>query len=296
VSCPAATIKVSTAAELTSALSRARPGASISIADGIYPGHFVAGTSGTAANPIWLCGSSRAILDGGSVKSGYVLQLAPASFWRVVGLSVRGGQKGIVTDGTTGSFLQGLTVTDVGDEGIHLRAMSTKNVVRSNTVARTGRYNAKFGEGVYVGSAVKNWCAYSACRPDRSDDNQIIDNRISATTAENIDVKEGTTHGLISGNTFSGVGGLTAADSWVDVKGTGWVIESNVGQQSPGDGFQTHQILSGWGTRNVFAHNTARVNGPGYAIRLAPANANVVRCDNIAFGAARGLSNVSCTA
>ena len=80
---------------------------------------------------------------------------------------------------------------------------------------------------------------YSDCLPDRSDRNVLEGNDIAETTAESVDIKEGTTGGTVRGNTFSGVG-MSAADAWVDVKGNEWQIVGNVGADAPEDGFQTH--------------------------------------------------------
>jgi hypothetical protein len=296
VRCPKATVTVSSAAQLIHAVGIVRPGAVISLADGTYTGNFTATTSGTAAQPIWLCGGPGAVLDGANYKVGYVLHLDKASYWRIVGLSVRDAQKGVVLDSSSHSVLQGLVVTDVGDEGIHLRAASSFDVVTMNTVARTGKLNGKFGEGIYVGSARKNWPKYGAGGgPDRSDYDVVRANHISATTAECVDIKEGTTGGLLEGNVFDGSHGLTAADSWVDVKGDDWHIVDNSGTASPNDGFQTHQIVQGWGTGNVFSGNHSAVDGPGYGIHLTNRTGNIVECDNTATGAGAGTSNVACT-
>ena len=62
-------------------------------------------------------------------------------------------------------------------------------------VRDTGLLRQFYGEGIYVGSAHKNWCKYSDCQPDASDDDIITGNDIADTTAENIDIKEGTTGG-----------------------------------------------------------------------------------------------------
>jgi hypothetical protein len=286
---------VQTAAQLTAALAAAKPGDSIVMAAGVYTGNFVATTSGTAAAPIYLCGGADAVLDGGGTSIGYALHLNPASYWKVIGFTLRNAQKGVVADGTTHSTIQGLSVHDIGDEGIHLRKATTFTVVIDNTVTRTGLHDKKFGEGIYVGSAKSNWDLYGNGGPDRSDNNVVQGNTISATGAESIDIKEGTTGGSVLHNTFNGAG-MTGADSWVDVKGNDWLIEGNTGTDAPNDGFQTHQIVDGWGTGNVFRSNVAAVNGPGYAFHLTPALTNVVTCDNTFSGAAMGLSNISCTA
>ena len=89
-----------------------------------------------------------------------------------------------MADGVSSSVVQGLTVTQIGDEGVHLRTASTGNVVRGLTISHTGLRTVKFGEGIYVGSAKSNWCAISDCGPDRSDHNVLVANTFSETTAE----------------------------------------------------------------------------------------------------------------
>jgi len=279
VSCPAATTTVGSAEELAAALAKAAPGDVIALADGVYPGSFVATTSGTAQAPIWLCGGRGAVLDGEGVRKGYVLHLNGAAYWRLVGFTVTNGQKGVVADATAHTVIQGLDVHGIGDEAIHLRARSTGNAVLDNVISKTGLRRDKFGEGVYVGSSVNNWGTYSSGRPDRSDYNLVMGNRISYTGSESVDVKEGTTGGAVVDNTFDGTG-MTGADSWVDVKGNGWVIEGNTGRNSPLDGFQTHELADGWGTRNVFRNNTIASPLAGQAIHLAPPLANVIGCGN----------------
>jgi parallel beta-helix repeat protein len=292
--CSSPTKKVSSTAELTSALSGATAGQVIFMQPGTYSGNFVATASGTASSPITLCGTSSSVLDGGDTKKGYVFHLDGANYWHLEGFSVTNGQKGVVTDKTTGALIHGLTVHGIGDEGIHLRDFSSGNTVDGNTVSQTGMLKAKYGEGIYIGTAKSNWCSFSQCKVDNSDHNVISNNHISDTTAENVDIKEGTTGGILKGNTFDG-SGMTAADSWVDVKGDDWLIEDNVGHDSVNDGYQTHQILDGWGANNVFVGNTSSVDGPGYAFHITRPLGNVVRCDNTETGAQSGLSNIKCS-
>ncbi|MEO5921410.1 MAG: right-handed parallel beta-helix repeat-containing protein [Pseudolysinimonas sp.] len=285
---------VRSADELVGALADAAPGDVIVLSAGRYVGNFATVVSGTSTASITLCGPSDAILDGGDPEDGYVFHLDGASYWHLIGFTVTNGQKGVMADGTVGSVIEGLTVTHIGDEAIHLRRFSTDNTVMGNTISDTGLRKPKFGEGIYVGSAESNWCDVSGCQPDTSDRNIIDGNHISGTTSESIDVKEGTTGGIIRGNTFDG-SSIVEADSWVDVKGNEWLVERNSGTNSPGDGFQTHEILDGWGTRNVFRDNVAVVNGPGFGFSLTPARDNVVTCGNTASSAGEGFSNVNCS-
>ena len=294
-SCPDPTVTVSSSDALANALATATPGTSIRMADGVYDGNFKIITKGTEAQPVALCGGSGAVLDAGGFKEGYGLHLDGASWWRLSGFTVRNAQKGVMADGANHVVISGLTVEQIGDEAIHLRKFSSDNVVENNTVRQTGKRKPKFGEGIYIGTAVSNWGGITAGAPDTSDRNVIRGNRISATTAESVDVKEGTTGGTVVGNTFDGSGLAGDADSWVDVKGNNWTISGNTGANSPEDGFQTHQVADGWGRANTFTGNTAEVNGPGFGFHLAPVENNRVACDNKVVGAAQGLANVNCT-
>jgi len=292
----AGSVAVSTAAELSHALSAAHPGETIVLEPGVYHGNFTASTPGTPAAPITLCGTRSAVLDGPGINGGYVLHLDHASYWHVEGFTVESGQKGVVTDGVTHDLIDSLYVHGTGDEAIHLRSFSSYNTVSHNVIRDTGLLTAFFGEGIYVGSAHKNWCRYTGCQPDRSDHNRIIDNNIADTTAENIDIKEGTSFGVISGNILNGTGMVSsAATSWVNVKGNDWLVEGNTGTHSIGNGFSVHQVYPGWGLDNVFRDNKAIVNGPGVGIYVQSHDlGTVVECNNVASGAAGGMTNYGC--
>lgn len=294
VDCSSGNVEVADADELLAALAGAKPGDVIVMAPGTYVGEFVATVSGTADDPITLCGPVEAVLSGGDWKGDYVFHLDGAKYWHLKGFAVTNGQKGVMADGTVGSVIEGLTVFHIGDEAIHLRKHSTDNLIIGNDISDTGLRREKFGEGVYIGSAESNWATITDGQPDNSDRNIIDGNHIHGTTSESIDIKEGTTGGIVRNNTFDG-SAIVGADSWVDVKGSDWVIENNTGVNSPLDGFQTHEIGNGgWGTRNVFRGNTATVNGPGFGFSLTPERDNVVACDNQVSAAGEGYSNVPC--
>lgn len=290
-------ISVSSASALKNALARAQPGDTIRLAPGVYDGHFTAATSGTSTAPVTLCGPRSAVLDGGGISSGYTLHLDHASWWRVEGFTIKGGQKGLVADGSDYDILSGLFVHSIGDEAIHLRDFSSHDVVRDSVIRNTGLLVPKFGEGIYVGSAHKNWCRYSSCRPDASDGDVIEGNDIAGTAAENVDIKEGTSGGQIIGNHFSGTGMVaSAATAWVNVKGNDWTVTKNTGVDSIKDGFQVHQVYPGWGIGNVFRLNDAQVNGPGHGFDVENHHLHaVVACDNQVSGAALGFSTIACT-
>jgi hypothetical protein len=288
---------VSSAAGLHDALATASPGTVILLSPGTYPDKFSVTASGTAAYPITLCGPRTAVLDGGSIASGYTFHLDHANWWRIEGFTVTGGQKGVMADHSDHDLIAGLYVHNIGDEAIHLREFSSYDTVSGVVIRDTGLYSSKFGEGIYVGTANKNWCRYTACQPDASDYDVIVGNNIARTTAENVDIKEGTFGGRIVSNYFNGTGMTSsAATSWVNVKGNGWRIFQNTGIDSVGNGLSDHQVYAGWGVNNVFADNKLTVNGPGYGIYIQSKRLHdAVACSNKVSGAAKGYANQACT-
>ena len=259
------------------------------------------------------------MLDGGGIGGGYVLHLKNANYWNIVGFTASSGSKGIVLDGSNHVVIDSVHVTNIGYEGVHFRGFSSDNVFRNSLVDNTGVSAPNFGEGVYLGSANSNWGTYSGGKPDTSDRNQVLNNRIIDTAAENIDIKEGSTGGVIKGNYLGGdkIAGKNSADSWIDVKGNGYLIENNHGvhtavtldastyiacngkrassDQSEApfcNGFEVHTAVSGWGENNTFVANVLDVNANvGNQVvgiwlqNTAVGKGNVIKCDNVVNGA-----------
>lgn len=290
------TINVATAAQLKTALTVVQPGEVIQLADGIYNGYFVANRPGTATAPITLRGSRAAVLTRGSFTTGHGIYVDGAHYWRFEGFTAANAQKGLMVDRSHHVTIAEVEVRDIGHEGIHLRAGSTDNVVRDSIVRRTGRASAGLGEGIYIGSAKSNWGQFGG-GPDRSDRNKILYNTISETTAQSVDIKEGSSDGEVRGNSFNGSAMTDEhyADSWVDVKGNNYLFEANRGVDALNDGYQTHGDLEGWGQDNRFVANVSDVYGPGYGFKIHRSSRAVVACNNVVRGAALGLSNIACT-
>jgi len=293
--CAANGTAVSNSSQLQHALNNATPGEVIVMASGQYPGQFTLKKSGTQQAPITICGGRNSVIDGGSVKSGYGFYVDQASYVQLEGFTVQDAQKGVVTDGMNHSLIQGLYVHNIGDEAVHLRSLSSDNTVQSVMIRDTGHNSSFFGEGIYVGSANKNWCKYTSCNPDKSDRNTLVQNDIANTTAENIDIKEGTTGGVIEQNHFDGSGiDPSSASGWVNVKGNNWTVKDNVGQNGPKNGLEVHRVYAGWGMDNIFEGNSGTVNGSGYGIYVQSHSLGTqVSCDNT-VSSPQGLSNQSC--
>ncbi|HVT65436.1 MAG TPA: hypothetical protein VHD81_09790 [Mycobacteriales bacterium] len=294
--CPKPSIVVRSAVALRTELSVARPGTVIRLADGVYPGNFVGQSSGSRRQPIWVCGGRNAIIDGGRAgrADGYGFHLDGASWWKLAGFSVRNVSKGVVVDHGNHDVLYRLTVYNIGDEAVHLRRFSSHDAVEGCVIRDSGLQNATFGEGVYLGTARSNWSTDTGGVPDASDDDSVRWCDIARTTAEAVDVKEGTSRGVVSDNRFDGTGMVaSAATSWVNVKGSSYVIEGNIGRDSPSDGLSAHQILAGTGIQNLFAGNRLLGGVPGYGV-FVDAPRTVVRCTSGGAGD-KGLSNQACS-
>jgi hypothetical protein len=324
------------APSLAAALAAAQPGQTIGLADGSYlgdtvrdrsgdePGRFVVRASGTRSQPITLCGSRQAVLDGGGPGGGYGLHLEGVQYWRLEGFTVSGASKGIVLDHSSHNVIDHVGVTNIGMEGVHFRSFSSGNVLRRSDITHTGVRSAGYGEGVYLGSANSNWGTYTGGLPDRSDRNRVVGNSIAYTGGENIDVKEGTTGGVIRHNLLDsdGMSGENSADSWIDVKGNGYLITGNhgihtsvtldparyKGCDAPRDpnfpeandapfcnGFEVHTAVAGWGEDDVFTGNVLDVDANTdnavvgiWLQNTAVGVGNVIRCDNVVHGVTVG--------
>jgi hypothetical protein len=289
-------IDVTNADELSAALKNAKSGDQIHLADGTYAGTFSIEQSGSADHRIVLCGTRKAIIDGGDVKNGYALHIT-ADYWTIQGITITNALKGVMLDGANFNVLDGIDVHNIGHEGVHFRTQSSDNIIQNSEIYDTGKKKEKFGEGVYLGSAVSNWKRYTDGEPDQSDRNNVLNNHIWNTASENIDIKEGTEGGLIEGNTLDG-SQMSGADSWVDLKGNKYTVRGNSGANSPKDGFQTHVINNmSWGRENVFDSNIAEVNGDGFGFYIHDPDTsdNTVRCNNQVTGAESGFANVDCS-
>ncbi|ONI86432.1 hypothetical protein ALI144C_10950 [Actinosynnema sp. ALI-1.44] len=323
----AAPVDVSTAAQLQAALAGATPGTVIRMAPGTYRGSFVSQKVGTSSQPITLTGPANAVLinDGPSGQapscpvptagwdSGYGLWLYGAPYWKLTGFTVAESKKGIVLDNSHHTTVDGVTVHHVDEEAVHFRRSSADSVIRDSKITDTGLVQKGYGEGVYIGSANSNWgCHGNSGGVDRSDRVQVLDNTIGPNiAAEPIDVKEGTQSGVIRGNTFNGQGitGQNSADSWIDVKGVGYLIENNTGTfAKPGtfaNGYETHNPSTSPsfpnGCGNTWRGNNSDLGGVGgYAIRITSTSKckdrpNVVHASNTVTRATKGLTNVPVT-
>lgn len=337
-------VNVTNASQLEMALSTAQAGDVINLADGTYTakGNSVTvgkqnasakfrinGKVGTAQKPIVIQGSRKAIIDGkpggDGTGSDYGFHVFNSQYVYIKGIRIRNAAKGLILDNAQHNIIDGVEVDTVGAEAVHLRRFSSDNVIKNSTVHDTGMRQAQFGEAIYLGSANSNWGTISDGKPDTSDRNQVLNNTLYAFKAEGIDIKEGSSNGLIQGNTFNGSSlyGENSGDSWVDVKGNGYTLNANKGsrlnrvekaKEDQAAAFQTHSLVTGWGNNNTFSNNVVDVSGvqivtkdksnadaevltPGSAYGFwfeSKTSGNVAFCNNTVTNAGKGFANVPC--
>jgi len=244
---PQSTIRLcSSTEELTAALASAQPGQQILLHGGVYRmdspfdasagrmAYFHAGADGLKTAPIVLRSldiANPAILEGsGYVDPGYVLYIT-GNYWVIQNIGVRNGQKGVMIDNAEGTVLQGVTVSQIGQEGIHVRDGSTGTVADGVHISNTGLKDPGFGEGFYVGSDRSAW-KLNQGDYDRKVSNTLLVNSVigPGVTAELVDIKEGSSDTIIRDNLFlgGGISGVLFADSFIDNKGVRVTIEGNL--------------------------------------------------------------------
>ena len=98
--------------------------------------------------------------------------------------------------GANDCLLEGLTVRDIGGEGIRIENQSCNNTVRKCDFQRMGRegFNApageKNGEGVYIGTPPSSQQNQPPNVPDRCTGNIVEDCTFATGAAEAVDMKE----------------------------------------------------------------------------------------------------------
>nr|WP_231135149.1 right-handed parallel beta-helix repeat-containing protein [Motilibacter deserti] len=265
-----------TLSELHKALAGARPGAVIYLLDADWRNALTASANGTADKPIILRGTADAVLTSGGKSSGIGLKIT-GDYWRVEGISVDTAQRGISVEGSTGTVLDGVHVLNSGYAGVQFSKGSRGGAIRNSVIRNAGIDGAMRGAGVLVGMAGRDWERYNGSQIDITTGIAIQNNLIEDTTAEGVDLREGSFGGTVSGNTFVNTGrmrsvqdesGAYSVATWVDVKGQGYTITGNHGPAPAATPFKTRTltwpkrlkrdrpVVPGSGNDNLFASNS----------------------------------------
>ena len=267
-------VHVSDTAQLLDALANAKAGDEIILQEGIYQNDkwtgkwaaFWAEADGTPEQHIILRSEDAehpATICGITQENKYALNII-GSYWEIRDLKVCEAQKGIFLAKSEHSIISGCEVYNTGSEGIHIIDDSSYNLVENCFVHDTGTVTAKYGEGVYIGSA-KNAtdygfeCHYNTVRGCRFGPN---------IAADHVDIKEYTIGNVVEYCTFDGTGiqGENGGDSFVETKGNDAAIRYNTGYRNGCEkqlyAFDMNVQLDGWGQNTKIYGNTLYLDKP----------------------------------
>ena len=212
---PFNTLEVNSVDSWNNAVRNAQPGDTIKLVGTVNavlrfngqqaPDGKKAGRDGTAERPITITAAPDVWIDPGNQNNNLpALDLFGTTHVHVNGVNVRNSQFGIRIQQGTGAegapvIIANNTVTDTGHAGIHVagdvynHSPSSYVRVEANRVTRTGRTAPQYGEGIYLGYGGREWI-------DHSNNLWVVNNEISETTAEGIDIKPGTRNVIVDGN------------------------------------------------------------------------------------------------
>lgn len=129
---------------------------------------------------------------------------------------------------------------------------------------------------------------------DRSDYNTFSNNVFGrGVRAENLDIKEYTSHGKVFNNHFNGkqISGENGAISFLVIKGNNWRVENNVGigAMKDGVGYRVAHIAPGQGFNNSLLDNKcAGFTSGDFCVFIDPGTSgNFVNCLNTVTGSPR---------
>lgn len=261
-------ILVSDTDELILALENVRAGDEIILKEGVYQNDkwlgewaaFYAKADGTPDNHIILRSEDSenpAIISGVTQENKVALKII-GSYWEIRDLKVCEASKGIFLQQSEHSVISNCEVYNIGSEAIHIIDNSSYNLVENCYVHDAGTVVAKYGEGIYVGSA-KNAedygfdCHYNTIRGCRLGPN---------IAADHVDIKEFTIGTIVENCTFDGTGmkNENGGNSFVEIKGNNAIIRNNTGYRNGCEnqlyGFDLNVQIDGWGQNNKIYDNT----------------------------------------
>lgn len=274
---------------LKAALKNASAGETILLQPGIYESEeygtkaslFYSEAEGTETAPIIIRSADPddpAILRGTDPQKGIVLYIT-GDHWQISDIICCGAQKGILLDNSNHSVISDVEVYSTGQEGIHLRDGSSCCTIRGARVHDTGLAGS-YGEAIYIGSARSTSGYAYAC------DNNLVQGCILGPNVsdESVDIKEYTTGNIIEDCILYGEG-MTATDSFIDIKGNETIVRNNTcyaqGNAVITDAFQLHCQVDGWGINNEIYGNTVYFSGDTEYIVRAWRGTSCVVYDNV---------------
>jgi hypothetical protein len=228
--CPvlSASITVNSGDNLSTKIGSAVAGDVVLINAGTYGALSLSGKAGTAAKPFVIRknGTGTVTIRNSSISGGRALQLTNCSYMVFEGVEMRGGMWGITMDGCNHVIVNNCVIDSTGQEGCHFFNSSYVDIIGTQ-IHHTGRYNAQWGEGIYISTGSYSGVTF----PNLCENFWIEGCEIWETgNGEAINVKSEAFHVTIRGNTIHNIHPGTASQ-WnggaISVDGAGNSISNN---------------------------------------------------------------------
>lgn len=158
-----------------------------------------------AANP-----NNKPKLRGTGIFDGrYIFYAQKANNLRLENIIFENARIAVVVDRSDNVKILNNTMRNTGNEAVHLRDGSDKNLIKGNDIYDVGLERKDRGEAIYICNDKKKWHPnYTEGKDDDiyqgNCDNTIIENNKIGPNigAEHVDIKEGVTGTIIRNNTF----------------------------------------------------------------------------------------------
>ncbi|CAM9550784.1 unnamed protein product [Choristocarpus tenellus] len=297
---------------LQEVMTMTRAGDVVELGNGVYTGGIKSWTSGTENNPITVTGSRDAVISGTNPDDDRVITIKH-SYFHLRGFTVDGkmgsgdslefyADKCIYVHGQekpktinykgheflstiNGLVLSNLSIKNCQGECVRIRYFVTHSDIQDNDVLNCGVddfiFNpgqGKNGEGIYIGTSSNQWAdgKNPDSRPDGSSFNLIRNNIILTNGNECVEVKEGTEHNIIEGNTCGGQ--LDADSGCFGSRGDLNVFRFNKASECDGVGVRVGGHLE-YGINNKVYENSFTKMGAGLVKIMAEPQAEI--CGNL---------------
>ncbi|MBW3573493.1 MAG: hypothetical protein KY450_01335 [Actinobacteria bacterium] len=298
----AATISVSAGGDIQAAINKANPGDTIVLVSGTYKRDFYTVRNGSSSAPIRITGPRDAVLKGaGSSRIAQVHH----DFITLDGFTIDGlhgsstsasGYRDkliyaigkVAGDGVKNLRINNMLLKNAGGECVRIKYLAENNVVENSTITNCGVYDFKFGgtgkngEGIYIGTAPEQTSLNPSNVRDVSKNNVVRNNTFDTQGNECVDIKEGSTANVVSGNSCTGQKDPNSAG--LDSRGSGNTFDDNRSFNNVGAGVRLGGDTSSDGTNNNVRRNELYGNGVGGIKFMATPQGEI--CGN--YGAQRG--------
>ena len=192
-------INVSPGDDLNKVLNSAKRGDTIYISAGEYDRISLTDLHFSELQPLVIIGhpEGNVIVKGNEISKGSALEVTNCSYIIIEGLKFTNAMWGTYIKSSHHIVFRNNEIYETGQEGIHVGRSSRHIDILSNHIHHTGKYNPKWGEGIYIGSGSHAGNSF----PDNCEYIWIEGNHIHETgRSEGINIKAECFHVTVRNN------------------------------------------------------------------------------------------------